>query len=615
MNINQHIVDNIGFYLSQESPEYAFLISGDWGSGKTYFIESLIRDRNTKSKSIIKISLFGVKSASEIDAKIFQELHPVLGSKGVRLAGNILKGALSMGFKVDLNSNGKDETTANIKLDKFSLFDLFSSDENKKEIVIVFDDVERAGMPTSELLGYINYLVEISKVRVILIANEKFMLECDDKEIYRQFKEKVIGKTFEIKHDHDEVISSFLQGARNKKLADAEDTIKKIHIISASKNLRKVKQSIVDFEYFLSRIDGKYLENKEFYNILVWTFFSLSMEVKKGVLDEASLRKNIPFIDNANSDSPAKEMNKRYFRDYKTLIYSANLWADIIFNGDFDGVNAATSKLVFFIEKEEKKQPDWVKLWNFRDLDNGDFSVLLNELESGVQNGVADAPSIYLHKLGLIIYFCRAGLSNLSVDKIKNIVKENIGVNKNIELWKHYQVGSSSLYNGTGYQYLGDDDPDFIELKELVVAKANKIYEKEIARARQKKTTDLSDTLLASITNGNLESLSNMLVNDYETTPILNKVSYRLFTNCLLETKNSTIKELIILVHQRYAENRFLDGRPVHYYLASELIFWQSVVKELKVRVNQTEGLNRHILQRFYQDTISKVIGILSAHQ
>ena len=615
MNINQHIVDNIGFYLSQESPEYAFLISGDWGSGKTYFIESLIRDRNTKSKSIIKISLFGVKSASEIDAKIFQELHPVLGSKGVRLAGNILKGALSMGFKVDLNSNGKDETTANIKLDKFSLFDLFSSDENKKEIVIVFDDVERAGMPTSELLGYIDYLVEISKVRVILIANEKFMLECDDKEIYRQFKEKVIGKTFEIKHDHDEVISSFLQGARNKKLADAEDTIKKIHIISASKNLRKVKQSIVDFEYFLSRIDGKYLENKEFYNILVWTFFSLSMEVKKGVLDEASLRKNIPFIDNANSDSPAKEMNKRYFRDYKTLIYSANLWADIIFNGDFDGVNAATSKLVFFIEKEEKKQPDWVKLWNFRDLDNGDFSVLLNELESGVQNGVADAPSIYLHKLGLIIYFCRAGLSNLSVDKIKNIVKENIGVNKNIELWKHYQVGSSSLYNGTGYQYLGDDDPDFIELKELVVAKANKIYEKEIARARQKKTTDLSDTLLASITNGNLESLSNMLVNDYETTPILNKVSYRLFTNCLLETKNSTIKELIILVHQRYAENRFLDGRPVHYYLASELIFWQSVVKELKVRVNQTEGLNRHILQRFYQDTISKVIGILSAHQ
>ena len=615
MNINQHIVDNIGFYLSQESPEYAFLISGDWGSGKTYFIESLIRDRNTKSKSIIKISLFGVKSASEIDAKIFQELHPVLGSKGVRLAGNILKGALSMGFKVDLNSNGKDETTANIKLDKFSLFDLFSSDENKKEIVIVFDDVERAGMPTSELLGYINYLVEISKVRVILIANEKFMLECDDKEIYRQFKEKVIGKTFEIKHDHDEVISSFLQGARNKKLADAEDTIKKIHIISASKNLRKVKQSIVDFEYFLSRIDGKYLENKEFYNILVWTFFSLSMEVKKGVLVEASLRKNIPFIDNANSDSPAKEMNKRYFRDYKTLIYSANLWADIIFNGDFDGVNAATSKLVFFIEKEEKKQPDWVKLWNFRDLDNGDFSVLLNELESGVQNGVADAPSIYLHKLGLIIYFCRAGLSNLSVDKIKNIVKENIGVNKNIELWKHYQVGSSSLYNGTGYQYLGDDDPDFIELKELVVAKANKIYEKEIARARQKKTTDLSDTLLASITNGNLESLSNMLVNDYETTPILNKVSYRLFTNCLLETKNSTIKELIILVHQRYAENRFLDGRPVHYYLASELIFWQSVVKELKVRVNQTEGLNRHILQRFYQDTISKVIGILSAHQ
>ncbi|WP_230850197.1 P-loop NTPase fold protein, partial [Vibrio harveyi] len=73
--------------------------------------------------------------------------------------------------------------------------------------------LERSQISTVEVLGFINELVEISQVKVILVANEKVLIEGDDKGIYKEFKEKVIGKTFEIKHDFSSVLCDFLDGS------------------------------------------------------------------------------------------------------------------------------------------------------------------------------------------------------------------------------------------------------------------------------------------------------------------------------------------------------------------------------------------------------------------
>ncbi|WP_230850203.1 P-loop NTPase fold protein, partial [Vibrio harveyi] len=82
MEINKRIVGNLDYYLSLPSPEYAFLLCGEWGVGKTYFIDKYIEKKNGRDLRLIKISLFGLKNTSEINSNIFQKLHPVLGSKG-----------------------------------------------------------------------------------------------------------------------------------------------------------------------------------------------------------------------------------------------------------------------------------------------------------------------------------------------------------------------------------------------------------------------------------------------------------------------------------------------------------------------------------------------------
>ena len=46
-------------------------------------------------------------------------------------------------------------------------------DFDKSRIIIVFDDLERAGMEINEVLGLINSYVECHGIKVIIIANEK----------------------------------------------------------------------------------------------------------------------------------------------------------------------------------------------------------------------------------------------------------------------------------------------------------------------------------------------------------------------------------------------------------------------------------------------------------
>lgn len=299
MDLNNHIIDNLNYYLNTNTPEYAFMITGGWGAGKTHFIESFIKEYNKNAidnqsgNKIIKISLFGFKTTSSIDEMIFQSLHPLLGHRYTKLAGNILKGALKLGCKIDINGDSKSDVDINASLDKIKFSEIFSTNTDTGQIIIALDDLERTDIPLKEILGYVNYLVEISKVKVILIANEKILHEKDKssedktKDVYSKFKEKVIGKTFQIKHNIDNVLDSFLNESECEPLKRHRDVIKNIYIRSDDTNLRKIKQSILDFGYIANYIDEEQLKNDEYSSLLIRVFFALSLEIKSGELSES----------------------------------------------------------------------------------------------------------------------------------------------------------------------------------------------------------------------------------------------------------------------------------------------------------------------------------------
>ena len=113
MSPNKHIGNFLNYYLNDlEHPDYAVMISGCWGSGKTYFIKRFlfsdsegkevesvsVNDWLTGCKmySVVYVSLFGAKNREEIDSRVANIFHNVLNSKKLK----IIKGITSIGSSI-----------------------------------------------------------------------------------------------------------------------------------------------------------------------------------------------------------------------------------------------------------------------------------------------------------------------------------------------------------------------------------------------------------------------------------------------------------------------------------------------------------------------------------
>lgn len=95
MSQNEEIKKYLHYYASlRNSPLFAILLKGPWGAGKTWFIKRVIEEFEADKKKVLYISLYGVTSTQQIQEEFFRQLHPVLGSKGAKFAGTLLKGFL-----------------------------------------------------------------------------------------------------------------------------------------------------------------------------------------------------------------------------------------------------------------------------------------------------------------------------------------------------------------------------------------------------------------------------------------------------------------------------------------------------------------------------------------
>lgn len=182
-------------YLSKQT-NYAFLITGKWGVGKTYYykhrlvekISSVVSFSNASKKyNSVHISLFGLASIEEIQTQIFLSLHPFLKNKAVKLSAGLGK-AIARGILAIKNLGDIDDYITDVKPDKGEWIDL-------SQLVICFDDLERISdkLSLEELIGFINSLVENDDAKIILIANEDKI----DSTNYKDLKEKVIGVSVE----------------------------------------------------------------------------------------------------------------------------------------------------------------------------------------------------------------------------------------------------------------------------------------------------------------------------------------------------------------------------------------------------------------------------------
>ena len=182
MDDNQHIREALREYCRFPHRQgFAVLVNGPWGSGKTYFIKSILGElAEPEGQQPLYVSLYGVTAAGEIGEQLFEQLHPVLGHKFTRLAGKIIGSALNTKLSFDIGKGAEIGGS-------FPSFDLPSLLTSTKGRVIVFDDFERSLMAPAAILGYINPLIEHDDCKVLIVADE---LQIPNKEDYLKRKEK-----------------------------------------------------------------------------------------------------------------------------------------------------------------------------------------------------------------------------------------------------------------------------------------------------------------------------------------------------------------------------------------------------------------------------------------
>jgi len=194
----QAVVD----YARMPQTDYAILIDGPWGCGKTYFWKNIVGPRlkeegkELSHKKVLYASLYGVENTRSIDTQL------LLG----QYSGSTSKKATHFisGF------GGIFKNLAN----RFVGFDVSSLDLrwliNTNDTVICFDDLERCKLPMEEILGYINHFVEHCNVKTIVICNETEISSGGRHDTYKRMKEKVIGFSFVYQADHSEVFRTLI---------------------------------------------------------------------------------------------------------------------------------------------------------------------------------------------------------------------------------------------------------------------------------------------------------------------------------------------------------------------------------------------------------------------
>ena len=235
-------------YCKIEHPVGALMLTGEWGCGKTYLLNEELIKRLEETHVFLRISLFGVMSIEEVKAEVQKKwLYTYIASKDSN--GKIATGLSKYGRTIKkLVKNVNEYLPDPIKTIVDGVFSInvldFVKIENKigdKKVILIFDDLERACISTTDLLGCINDYCENLGFSTIIVANEDKIQKGDGNNIeYNEIKEKIVQRTVQHHLEYRSVVNSVINDMKFKSgsyKSFLEEYINEIIVIFSGKTM------------------------------------------------------------------------------------------------------------------------------------------------------------------------------------------------------------------------------------------------------------------------------------------------------------------------------------------------------------------------------------------
>jgi hypothetical protein len=470
-------------YCASTKPlNYAVLLTGPWGAGKTHFLKGYLAKRN---KSYIYVSLYGVTSTTEIDDEIYRQLHPVLASKYTRLGGVILRAVAKGALKLDFNNDGRDDGTLNSTVPEIDLKDF---QKNAKEKLLVFDDLERAALKPAQVLGYINAFVEHEDAKAVILANED-ELEKGDADFAR-IKEKLIGQTLQITPSVEAAYPQLVELVTDPWTAEflsaSKAQVLDIFALSKAKNLRVLKQALWDFERVAKGFRTSDHDHPVQLTQMLQAILALSIEVRTGRLPKEQLA-------NLTTDIWARGFRRGKGKEKSELEVSEERYpgvalcpstlapelAQTLFTRgyvDAAAVQASLDRSPPFITLDE--EPSWRRAWHGYQSSDAEYAAAMTALEADFAARTFVEPRVILHIFGILLNAARIGYGARSIAQTLAACRayvDDLAADNRLEL---RPARPDPLQTDTGYGGLGfieKETSEFIALKdyfEEVIEKA-----------------------------------------------------------------------------------------------------------------------------------------------
>ena len=514
----EDLVESILDYIRADYTDYAIMINGEWGSGKTYFWNNKVRNKidslqlNGRHYTTIYMSLYGISNLEDISKKIFIEttqlmdknMRKYMTATGQQSIPEYAKTGLDMANLFGVTQNG----------DKVDYGKFFSTDDK----VLCFDDLERANVDVIDILGYINNFVEHDHIKTIIICNEKelsmklkssnlemktfiatYLLDKEgdlaktDKPIvekiqdkieyvfdkandYERIKEKLIGETFEYRPEFNYIINGILMRYENNTelirfLRENTNFIISTFNKSGTRNLRILKHALNDFKKVYEMVN-KYYPNTNYRIVQTMLIFTIaiSFEIKAGKITKD---KFINIEDNEeyksilvssrvlmdNRQFYIKEFDNNYYYNFKVEYRFFKFIESYVRTRIFDMKTFKKNMEVIINTIDTEKLPGYKRLlteeyWKISD---DQFPGVIEEVIEDVKAGkvkLLDTVKLFIY----FSYFVQRGLINYDIKTIRTIFFNGMNV---AALTSDYSENAEQEIENT---IIGEKTPEIIEV-------------------------------------------------------------------------------------------------------------------------------------------------------
>lgn len=436
-------LEELEYYCRKNQPTGALMLSGEWGSGKTYYLKNILPKSLGNEYVLLYISLFGFDSVEEIKKEVkrcwFQK------EAELKLPSSILNE--NVGRIIDITKKIAEKPGVLPKKVK-TIFSTFLSIDfvdfvkikpnmDARKVIIIFDDLERSNLNTIELLGCINDYCENLLINTIIVANEEKIISYENNKInYDIIKEKIVQRTIKYSPDYKEVIANIINNMFcDKKYEDYkeysnflnENRDKIISLFSnplynkdanepSPQNLRSLKCSLHDFERIYELLLKKEISNKEKF---LYSFISYVLCARANILD----------------DEKISSMYSGFYNDYYVTSGIRNWVSKGVWEEE-----KILKELDYFQKRYKAHTPEEkVRMNHISNLEDNDFNVGCPKVVIKAYNG-----ELGLNEYMLLLHNCRwARDYNIDFPKI-DWDKFCDGIDKKVDkIVKHNESDSS----------------------------------------------------------------------------------------------------------------------------------------------------------------------------